>query len=296
VQPLGHGHEGAQAGEIEVDPDAVTVSPASGSALDAQPVRGHRGVMNIFVCGGSGYLGRALLARLGDHSVTALARSDAAASVVSSLGARVVRASLADLDALRQAASEADVTINLAQDNAGDTAVLAAEAADALAGAAPTYLHTGGTWAYGNAASDDAPLAPPPSVEWFAAIVSRVRAAGAVVLMPGVVYGHGGGILEPLMGARYIGEGTNRMALVHVDDVADLYVRALAAPAGSMYIAAGPDAPAMREVAAWFGDPVSVTADEFGPFAEVFALDQRFESARAREELGWEPRGLAVQA
>ena len=84
------------------------------------------------------------------------------------------------------------------------------------------------------------------------------------------------------------------MALVHVDDVADLYVRALGAAPGSIYIAAGADAPAMRDVASWFGDPVSVTADEFGPFADVFALDQRFDSTRAREELGWTPTGAVA--
>ena len=131
-------------------------------------------------------------------------------------------------------------------------------------------------------------------MEWFASILSRVATRGGVVIMPGVVYGRGGGILEPIMGARYIGAGLNRMALVHVDDVADLYVRALTAAPGSVYVAAGPDAATMRTVAAWFGEPVSVSPEEFGPFAEVFALDQRFESVLARKELGWEPRALVV--
>ena len=59
--------------------------------------------------------------------------------------------------------------------------------------------------------------------------------------MPGVVYGHAGGLIgqfldEPARtgSAHYIGGGENRWAMVHVDDIAELYVAALAAPAGSV--------------------------------------------------------------
>jgi nucleoside-diphosphate-sugar epimerase len=207
-----------------------------------------------------------------------------------------VRGDLAALETLRSAAAAADATINLAQDNAGDTAAVATAATEALQAGANRYLHTGGTWAYGDASSDDAPFDPPAFLAWFVELVERVLARGGVALMPGIVYGRGGGILEPVMGARYIGDGSNRMPLVHVDDVADLYVRALAAPAGAVYIAAGPDAPTMREVASLFGTARSVTREEFGSFADAFALDQAFGSVRAREELGWEPRHLSGAA
>jgi nucleoside-diphosphate-sugar epimerase len=229
--------------------------------------------------------------------VTALARSETAAEVVAELGATVMRGSLADLDLLRAQAARADAVINLAQDNTGDTAALASAAADALSAGAARYVHTGGTWAYGDAASDDAPFDPPPFLAWFVEIVQRVVAQGGVAVMPGIVYGRGGGILEPMMGARYIDSGSNHMPLVHVDDVASLYARAVeSAPPGSVYIAAGADAPTMREVASCFGDPVSVTRAEFGPFADAFALDQRFTSARARSELGWSARAFDAGA
>jgi hypothetical protein len=52
----------------------------------------------------------------------------------------------------------------------------------------------------------------------------------------------------------------------------------------------------MREVASWFGRARSVTHEEFGPFADAFALDQTFDSVRARAELGWEPRPLSGAA
>jgi nucleoside-diphosphate-sugar epimerase len=254
--------------------------------------------MHIFIAGGSGYLGRPTIEALAGagHSVAALSRSDGSAQVVRELGAEPVRGDLAALETLRSAAAEADATINLAQDNTGDTPAIAAAAAEALQAGANRYLHTGGTWAYGDAAGDDAPFDPPVFLAWFVELVERVLARGGIALMPGIVYGRGGGILGPMMGARYIGAGSNRMPLVHVDDVADLYVRALAAPTGAVYIAAGPDAPAMREVASWFGPARSVTREEFGPFADAFALDQTFDSVRARTELGWEPRPLSGAA
>lgn len=65
--------------------------------------------------------------------------------------------------------------------------------------------------------------------------------------MPGLVYGHSGGLtqayfVEPGRAAGAvpcIGDGSNHWALVHVDDLAELYVLALNAPAGSVYAGVG---------------------------------------------------------
>jgi nucleoside-diphosphate-sugar epimerase len=89
--------------------------------------------------------------------------------------------------------------------------------------------------------------------------------------------------------------------MVHVDDVAELYVAALSAPAGGVY--AGVDdtqSPTMRQVAEAVsvaagrpGTATSITIgqarEEFGPLADAFALDQRISAARARRELNWAP-------
>ena len=58
--------------------------------------------MRVFVTGGSGFVGRNLIAALvarGDE-VVALARSDSAAKAVAALGAKVARGDLADVDAM----------------------------------------------------------------------------------------------------------------------------------------------------------------------------------------------------
>src|SRR5664280_2270446 len=86
--------------------------------------------MNVFVTGASGWIASAVIPELlaAGHSVTGLARSDASAAKVEDLGASVVRASLADLDVLREAARSADGVVHLAfpHENMNDLAAAAA--------------------------------------------------------------------------------------------------------------------------------------------------------------------------
>lgn len=276
--------------------------------------------MKVLITGGSGYLGRATVRALQahGHQAVALVRSDDAARRVESIGAVPVRGGLTDAELLGRTAEDADAAIHLAQDYGPDTATVDLAAATSIQdglGARP-YVHTGGVWVYGNTdrmVDETAPQSPPPVTAWRADNEKQVLARAAegghpVLVMPGVVYGHGGGLVEQFLGkparagsAHYIGSGENRWAMVHVDDIAQLYVAALSAPAGSIY--AGVDdtqSPTMRQVA----EAVSVAAGqpgtarsitmgqarhEFGPLADAFALDQRLSSARARRELNWAP-------
>jgi nucleoside-diphosphate-sugar epimerase len=276
--------------------------------------------MKVLITGGSGYLGRATVRALQahGHQAVALVRSDDAARRVESIGAVPVRGGLTDAELLGRTAEDADAAIHLAQDYGPDTATVDLAAATSIQdglGARP-YVHTGGVWVYGNTdrmVDETAPQSPPPVTAWRADNEKQVLARAAegghpVLVMPGVVYGHGGGLVEQFLGkparagsAHYIGSGENRWAMVHVDDIAQLYVAALSAPAGSIY--AGVDdtqSPTMRQVAEAVstaagqpGTARSITMgqarDEFGPLADAFALDQRLSSARARRELNWAP-------
>jgi nucleoside-diphosphate-sugar epimerase len=276
--------------------------------------------MKVLLTGGSGYLGQATIGALRrhGHQVIALARSDDAARRVEGLGAVPVHGGLTDTVVLRRAAEDADAAIHLAQDRRPDTAAVDLAAAAAMQdglGARP-YVHTGGVWVYGNTdriVDETAPQSPPPITAWRAANEKQVLACAAegghpVLVMPGAVYGRGGGLIGQFLGkpartgsAHYIGSGENRWAMVHVDDIAELYVAALAAPAGSVY--AGVDdtqSPTMRQIAETVstaaghpGTASSITMgqarQEFGPLADAFALDQSLSSARARRELHWAP-------
>ncbi|AZP15198.1 NAD-dependent epimerase/dehydratase family protein [Streptomyces aquilus] len=273
--------------------------------------------MKIFLTGGSGYLGKATLSALlrDGHTVEALARNDRAAETVGSLGATPVRGGLADLGVLNAAAARAEAVIHLAQAGTGDEDLAAATAMQDGIGTGP-YVHTGGTWVYGDTdgvVDETAPWNPPPVVAWRKpvedAVLRRAREGGRpVVVRPGLLYGGENRLIDMFYGVPgraagavpYIDDGANRWALVHVDDIATLYVAALKAKPGSVYVGVGGVNPTAKECslavarsAGLDGKVVSLTLErareQMGPIADAFALDQQLTPARAGAELGWIP-------
>lgn len=181
------------------------------------------------------------------------------------------------------------------------------------------YVHTGGVWVYGDTdgvVDEDAPLSPPRITAWRQENEKRVLARAAtgehpVVVMPGLVYGRSGGLTQTFFvepgrtagAVPRIGDGSNHWALVHVDDIAELYVLALNAPAGSVYAGTSGQNLPLTDITRAAGCPDkidSLTLEEavrrMGPIAEAFALDQQFSGARARRELGWTPTRLDALA
>ena len=279
--------------------------------------------MRVFVTGATGYVGSAVveaLRREGDE-VTGLARSDDAARALEAAGCDVVRGSLGDADALARGAREADAVIHAGATGGADQAQVDTAAVatllDALAGSGKPFVYTSGLWVLGDTGDaevdEDAPLNPAEIVAWRAEVERTVRDAAArgirtVVLRPGVVYGRGGGTPRMFVSAarkkgvvRYVGDGAQRWPPVHVDDLAELYVLALDAPAGTVLNAAGPSLTA-REIAEAAAQangaraepwPLDAARAVLGPFADALALDQQVSAARAHA-LGWKPSRPSV--
>jgi nucleoside-diphosphate-sugar epimerase len=161
---------------------------------------------------------------------------------------------------------------------------------------------------------ETAPWNPPAVVAWRRPVEDAVlaRSAGGarpIIVQPGLLYGGDNRLIDVFFvqpgraaGAiPYIGDGENHWALIHLDDLARLYVAALNAKAGSVYLGVAGTNPRAREVAeacaygaGLDGKTTSITfaqaQAEMGPIADAFALDQQFTGEKARRELGWQPR------
>ena len=273
--------------------------------------------MRVFLTGGSGYIGRATIGALirQGHTVEALARSDRAAETVRDLGATPVRGGLGDLGVLNAAAARAEAVVHLAQAETGAEDLEAAGAMQDGLGSGP-YVHTGGTWVYGDTqgvVDESAPWNPPAVVAWRKsvedAVLERARHGGRpVVVQPGLLYGGENRLIDIFYttpgkeaGAiPYIGDGTNHWALVHIDDIAELYVAALKAKPGAVYAGVGGVNPTAKECALALSRAAGIEGklasisleqarEQMGPIADAFALDQQLTPARARKELGWTP-------
>jgi nucleoside-diphosphate-sugar epimerase len=193
---------------------------------------------------------------------------------------------------------------------------------EALKGTGKVFIYTSGVWVLGNTgdtiADESTPVNPVAKAAWRPGVEQAVLSTAkdgvrAVVIRPAVVYGRGGGIPGELVqfakqagAARYVGDGANRWPFVHVEDLADLYVRAAQhAKAGTLLYACDGPSVRLREVAeaasfaagaagrvlAW---PIEEARGTLGGYADALALDQQVSGERAKTTLGWTPHGLPV--
>lgn len=276
--------------------------------------------MQLFVTGASGYIGSAVteeLTRAG-HRVAGLARSDASARKLEKAGAAAVRGDLRDVSVIEKAARESEGVIHLAMELNADAPVLDRGAVDAilagLSGSGKPFVYTSGIWVLGDTAGhvadENTPLHPTPLVAWRPVhenLVLRAHGVRGIVIRPGMVYGRGGGFVASFTEAakkgvvQFVGTGENRWPFVHVDDLAELYVRALGAPAGSLYFAAAGPSVTVRAIAERAANgarveaiPLEEARQTMGPLADALTLDQLVSARKAERELGWTPRARPV--
>jgi nucleoside-diphosphate-sugar epimerase len=287
-------------------------------------------LMRIFLTGATGYVGSAVLQALarGGHEVCALIRNPREATQESLLEARPVVGDLADPQSYAAAAEGCDAVVHTAFDASKRGPEVDRQAIDTFlnsaarrvsAGRPSTVVYTSAAWVLGNTsgkATEDAPLRPPPYVEWRPAHEQIVLEANrgllkTAVVRPGIVYGGTRGIVADLVKTaanglvRVVGDGRNHWACVHDRDLADLYVRVATNPEASGIYHATDEAdervtdivesivrhakmtPDVRHV------PIEEARTKMGPFADALALNQIVRCPRSKA-LGWAPTSHSV--
>nr|WP_042189241.1 NAD-dependent epimerase/dehydratase family protein [Kibdelosporangium sp. MJ126-NF4]CTQ97846.1 Nucleoside-diphosphate-sugar epimerases [Kibdelosporangium sp. MJ126-NF4] len=289
--------------------------------------------MRVFLTGVTGYIGGSVavgLVRAG-HQVVGLTRRADTADALAGLGIELVIGSLDDTALLTKEAQAADAVINAADsDHGGAVSALA----DALAGSGKPLLHTSGSSIVGDDArgEDSAEVYTEvdvrPGGTWQptddkaarVAIDRLVLAAAdrdvrSVVLCNSLIYGHGHGIARDSVQiprlvavatatgvARHIGRGRNIWSAVHIDDVVDLYLRALGdAPAGSFYFVENGEA-SFHDMAQAIAQALNlppaqpwdidsaISAWGYEPAVYALGSNSRVRAAAARATLNWAPR------
>ncbi|KAJ7160314.1 hypothetical protein C8R46DRAFT_1001522 [Mycena filopes] len=204
--------------------------------------------MKVLVLGATGFIGfpaAQALARAG-HTVYGLARTQAKGKI---LAAEEIVPVLGDVDSDAWITLIATLDVILDAVGGPQQASLARtmfeRVTKAVGDLRPTdapllsYIYTSGTWVHGDSrtdiVTDTTPiLRPAELVAWRPAIeqlVVRSSAVNGIVVRPALLYGRAASLLAPLFESasqgRVVWPGTpgGRYAVIHVDDLADLYVR-----------------------------------------------------------------------
>ncbi len=275
--------------------------------------------MDVFMTGATGFLGRAVLGRFlaAEYTVTALVTNRDDADWVTSAGGRPFLGSEEETRTLSDLIIGMDGVIHLATSPEGDPGFIDA-VLPGLESSDKPFLYTGDLWTYGSNPdiTESSEQNPPAAVKWLVDSQKRLLGEEGVrisIVAPAIAYGHGQGVPRRITDAvdlsgdepvlPLIGDGSQHWATVHVDDLADLYLRVFEKEGhtNQVYIAATEASPTVRElseaVAAAQGVAGGVRAESAedtekrlgAGMAQLLLLDQHARGDKAREELGWKP-------
>ncbi|MGE3274249.1 MAG: NAD-dependent epimerase/dehydratase family protein [Vicinamibacterales bacterium] len=280
--------------------------------------------MRIFLTGGTGYIGSAVLEALlrAGHAVTAMVRDPEKAERLGNRGATPLLGELGLPKTYRAALADAEVVVHTAFEYSPRGVDKEREALELMIGTLRTgaisgpraLIYTSGVWVLGKTflpADETTSLNPVPHVAWRPAheqLVLDAQGDGlrTIVVRPGIVYGGGRGIVSEMLRdalnglVRVVGPGRNHWPCIYDRDLADLYVRLVQAPdASGIYHANDEGDEKVNDIAEAMANhlaqrpdirnmPIAEARKKLGPYADALALDQVVRSPRARA-LGWTP-------
>ncbi len=280
--------------------------------------------MRIFLTGATGYIGQAVVRELvaAGHEVTGLVRSEEKAAVLAGLGGRGVIGDIKDPGSYREVATDQDALIHAACEYSAatvdaDRMAVGTLIAAAVGGKVQVLVYTSGIWVLGT--TGDTPTFenattehPAALVAWRPAHEKMVLAAAndhlaTAVVRPGMVYGGHSSLIgayfdsaEKQGASQYLGNGRNRIPMVHVEDLARFYRAVVEHRGRGIFHAVDGNAVQLADVARAASEaagkggetrslPLEEARQKMGPIVDAMILDQVIESSR-NVEIGWQPR------
>lgn len=284
--------------------------------------------MKVFLTGATGYIGSLVGAQLqaAGHTVVGLARTEAAADKLKQRGIEPLLGDLQDTEILAQAARAADGVIHTAfiHDFSDIERALTVEQTvittfiDALAGSEKPLVATSGTGLLGDTGDrivDDSEmivpkdaLAPRAAAEQAILQAAQRDIRSIALRLPIFVYGHGGSQFIPILiqdaqragVARFVEPGDYQYSVIHVDNVAKLYVLALEkGQAGAVYHAVSESGISVKAIAEAIGRLLGCAVKGMSKEEAIqiwglslttfFSINNQVSCARAVADLGWRP-------
>jgi len=285
--------------------------------------------MRVFVTGASGWVGSVTVKSLirEGYEVVGLARSDASAQLVESLGARVHRGDVTDIKSLQAGIEGCDGVIHTAfihdfskfQENCEIDRRAIAAMGEVLLGSNRPMIVTSGTglFSFAPLATEDMAVpasAPVPRIasEHAAEALMKKGVNVSIVRLPPSVHGVGDHGFVPILFnlakqkgvSAYVGDGSNIWPGVHRLDAAEVFRLALEkAPAKTRLHAVAEEGVPFKKIAEAIGRQlhlpvVSLSADEaakhFEWFAHFASMSNRSSSQKTRDLLGWQPKQISL--
>ncbi|WP_029057522.1 NAD-dependent epimerase/dehydratase family protein [Stappia stellulata] len=280
--------------------------------------------MQIFLTGGTGTIGRAVLALLlsRGHGVKALARSADSGARLRAAGAQAVSGDLREPRAWLEEAARCDALVHTAATFDAQSVTVERRLVAALKSLPAdrpqpfSVVYTGGIWLFPASPTvplrESTPFRPLPA---FAHVANAIRSLlpmrhlALSVIHPALVCGRDGGPVAEMRRAAETGHAFRTRAgldtlwpLISDEDLADLYVRVVEArryrlSAFGCGVEAVPVSTLMRLVSDSLGLRLDLEHEERAPglalhhdIAAGYALSQRASHAGAAKLLGWTPR------